>query len=264
MFTAADHTFVVCAYGESPYLAECVQSLKSQTVATAIIMATSTPNDVIRGVAQDAGITLFVNDAKPGIASDWNFAVSRATTPLVTIAHQDDTYAPRYAQRCLAGANKAARPLIFFTNYGELRNGVEVDDNQLLRVKRMLLKSIAKTGLASTTRAKRSLLSKGSAICCPSVTLCTPNLPNPPFNAGMKSNLDWDAWERFSHLEGDFVYDTEVLMHHRIHEESETSALIKDNTRTAEDLAMLERFWPKPVARLLNAVYSKGQNSNQS
>ena len=51
-------------------------------------------------------------------------------------------------------------------------------------------------------------------------------------------------------------------MHHRIHEESETSNLIRDNTRTKEDLAMLMRFWPAPVARLINVVYARGQRSN--
>ena len=38
------HTFAVCAYGESPYLEECVQSLLAQKVRTRILIATSTPN----------------------------------------------------------------------------------------------------------------------------------------------------------------------------------------------------------------------------
>ncbi|MDO4182758.1 MAG: glycosyltransferase [Coriobacteriia bacterium] len=263
MFSSADHTFAICAYKESPFLGECVRSLQQQTLKTNVIMCTSTPSDYVENVAKEAGIPLFVNPAKPGIGSDWNFAVICASTPLVTIAHQDDTYAPRYAECAVAGMNRAARPLIFFTNYGELRDGEEVDDNQLLSVKRMLLKPIAKTGIAATTRKKRGLLSKGSAICCPSVTLNKQTLPDPPFISDMKSNLDWDAWERFSHLDGEFVYDNNILMHHRIHQDSETSALIRDNTRTQEDLAMLKRFWPAPLAHLLNAIYSKGQNSNQ-
>lgn len=78
----------------------------------------------------------------------------------------------------------------------------------------------------------------------------------------MRSNLDWEAWERISRLDGSFVYDDKILMYHRIHEGSETSALIRNNTRTAEDLAMLEKFWPVPVARLINVFYSLGQRSN--
>lgn len=263
MFLPSDHTFVVCAYGESPFLEDCVSSLERQSTMTHIVMATSTPNNLIQDVAKRHGLELFCNPVKAGIKSDWNFAVAQAKTPLVTIAHQDDTYAPLYAERMIAGMNRVDRPLIFFTNYGELREGVEVDDNRLLAIKRFLLKPITRRdGLAEDLATKRRIISLGSAICCPSVTLNMNLLPNPPFESPMKSNLDWDAWERFSHLDGAFVYDGEVLMHHRIHEGSETSALIHDNTRTKEDFMMLARFWPKPIAWLLNLVYAKGQSSN--
>ena len=262
MFTSSDHTFVVCAYGESPYLRECIASLYGQTVETTIIMATSTPNDVIRSAAEEYGIPLFVSGQKPGICSDWNYAVSCAETSLVTIAHQDDIYEPWYAEHAIARMSAVERPLIYFTNYGELRDGVKVDDNRLLKIKRMLLSPIAKTGSSDSKRVKRRIISMGSAICCPSVTLNMSVLPTPPFVSTMKSNLDWETWEKFSHLEGSFVYDADILMYHRIHEGSETSNLIKDNTRTAEDLAMLEKFWPKPVARAINRVYASGQKSN--
>lgn len=264
-YTPSDHTFVVCAYGESPYLSECVRSLKGQTVPTHVIMATSTPNPLIERVAFEEGVPLYLSGEAPGIARDWNHALSRVTTPLATIAHQDDTYAPRYAEHMLEGMGRATRPLIFFTNYGELRDGVEVDDNTLLRIKRLLLRRLERTGgVSDRTSVKRGILSLGSSICCPSVTFNLPALPDPPFVSSMRSNLDWEAWERFSRLEGSFVYDPEVLMHHRIHEGSETSALIRDNTRSAEDLAMLEKFWPRPVARALNALYGLGQRSNEA
>ena len=42
-----DHTFVICAYKESPYLEECILSLKQQVKKTKIIMVTSTPNELI-------------------------------------------------------------------------------------------------------------------------------------------------------------------------------------------------------------------------
>lgn len=78
----------------------------------------------------------------------------------------------------------------------------------------------------------------------------------------MKGGLDWDAWERLSRIGGEFCYDPQVLMYHRIHEDSETSHIIADNTRKNEDLAMLERFWPKPIARFINHFYSESLKSN--
>lgn len=263
MFTEKDHTFVVCAYGESPYLPECLASLRAQTVRTSVLVATSTPNEGIERAARDAGVPLHVSGEAPGIAHDWNYALSLARTPLATIAHQDDTYEPGYVEHMLAAMSAARRPLIYFTNYGELRGGEKVDDDLLLRVKRLLLRRLRRAGGSSEARSvKRSALSMGSAVCCPSVTFNLPLLPSPVFVSQMRSNLDWEAWEKISLLDGSFVYDDAILMHHRIHEGSETSALIKDNTRTAEDLAMLEKFWPAPVARLINVAYSLGQRSN--
>ena len=47
-----DHTFVVCAYKESPYLEECINSLEKQKVKSNIIISTSTPNRYIEEIAK--------------------------------------------------------------------------------------------------------------------------------------------------------------------------------------------------------------------
>lgn len=262
MFTNRDHTFVVCAYSESDYLEECVRSILDQKIKTACIISTSTPNNRIKEVSSKFEIPLYINEGESGIAHDWNCAVSHCMTPLVTIAHQDDVYLPSYSETMLSHVNSARKPLIFFSNYGEIRNGVDVDNNALLSVKRALLSSISKRGFLSKTKDKRNLLRFGSSICCPSVTLNVHMLPKPIFLSNMKSNLDWEAWERFSSLDGDFVYSSDILMRHRIHEDSETTALIRDDTRSLEDLYMLSKFWPKPVAVLINHLYSLSFKSN--
>ena len=46
------HTFAICAYKESPYLEECIKSLKSQTVKSNIIIVTSTPNQFISDLSE--------------------------------------------------------------------------------------------------------------------------------------------------------------------------------------------------------------------
>ena len=56
-----NHTFAVCAYKESPYLKECLESLVNQTVKTNIIIATSTPNEYIDKLAEKYGIKVYVN-----------------------------------------------------------------------------------------------------------------------------------------------------------------------------------------------------------
>ena len=51
-----EHTFAVCAYKESPYLEECIESLKGQSVRSNILIATSTPNEYIKNIAEKNNI----------------------------------------------------------------------------------------------------------------------------------------------------------------------------------------------------------------
>ena len=131
-FKPQDHTFAICAYKESPYLRECIESLKKQTVATNLIMATSTENDYIRNLAEEYQIPLYVNDGPGGIAGDWNFAYHCAKTKLVTLAHQDDRYQPEYVQDMLQKINASKQPLVYFADYYELRDGQVVEKSSML------------------------------------------------------------------------------------------------------------------------------------
>lgn len=263
MFSSANHTFAVCAYKESPFLRDCLDSLINQSVEPHIIIVTSTPNEYLDELSSHYNVPLFVSGSAPGIAVDWNHAVDRAQTELVTIAHQDDIYEPRYLESMLASVNESDDPLLYFTDYGEIRSDEIVDDNKLLNVKRMMLSPLKNKSLRGSRWVRRRILSLGSPICCPSVTLIKSKLSPNFFKDEFRSNLDWQAWATLSYQEGDFLYNPHILMRHRIHEDSETSHLINDNSRDAEDLAMLENFWPKPIAKVLCRWYVKGQESNQ-
>lgn len=113
-------------------------SLTKQTLPARILMATSTPNDAIRSLAEEFGVPLFISDKPSGIRRDWNFAVSCAETDFVTIAHQDDVYQPDYLKTLQEYGQKAKDPLILFTDYGELRNGAVITENKNLKIKRMI------------------------------------------------------------------------------------------------------------------------------
>ena len=265
MAISPEHSFAVCAYGKSPYLHECLNSICNQTESNSeIYIATSTPSDWLENIAAKFDLPVYINHGEKGIGQDWSFAYSCASTPFVTIAHQDDVYNKEYACRAIRALSGDASSLIYFTDYGALSNGIFVDDNRLLRVKRALLAPLKHHSWARRTFVKRSALRFGSAICCPSVTYNVANCPNPPFVVGMKSNLDWATWELLSRTDGSFIYDYEKpLIHHRIHEGSATSELIASKERDAEDLEMLKCFWPPAIASLIERLYSKGAQSNE-
>ena len=264
-YSPSDHTFVICAYGESAYIEDCIQSIKEQKLKSRIVIATSTPSSFLEGIAEKYNIRLFINEEKAyksNIAADWNYAVSMAGTPLVTIAHQDDIYKPDYLNKVLENINRAKHPLIAFTDYAELRNGEEITHIRNLIIKRVLLFPLRCRALWNSIFIRRRILSLGSPICCPSVTYVKQDLPEQLFVPGYKVNLDWQAWERFSRLKGEFIFVNDILMAHRIHDGSETSRNIEDNNRTAEDLDMFRKFWPEWMARIIEHWYRKSEVQN--
>ncbi|MBQ9750832.1 MAG: glycosyltransferase family 2 protein [Clostridia bacterium] len=256
----AQHTFVVCAYGESPYLRECVQSLLAQTVQSKILIATSTPNEWIQSIASEYALPVYVNEGEKGIAGDWNFAMSCADTEYVTLAHQDDIYEPTYAEEVLRAAQKAKKPIIAFTEYFEIRKSERVFKNKLLRVKHLM--NFPFRIFKKSRFVRRRILSLGCSICCPAVTYHVKNCKELKFNTDFQNSCDWDAWERISKHKGSFVYLNKPLMGHRIHRESTTTEMIQNSRRAKEELIMFKRFWPNWIAKRIAKIFEKSTKSN--
>jgi glycosyltransferase involved in cell wall biosynthesis len=262
-YSEKDYTFVVCAYKESPYLEECIESLLKQEIQVNIILVTSTPNMYIEQIVNKYGIPYYINTGKSDIAQDWNYAYKKANTSIVTIAHQDDIYTKEFAKETLKNINESIQPLIAFTNYGEVRDGVKVKKNKLLQLKRIMLSPLKIKKFRNSIFIRRRILSVGNAICCPSVTFVKENLPRVLFSSGFKSHVDWQTWEKISKRKGAFVYCDKLLMYHRIHEDSATTAIIASNDRTKEDLEMYREFWPDWFAKVISVIYKKSECSNR-
>ena len=91
-----NHTFAICAYKESPYLEESIQSLMRQKKKSNIILCTSSPCDYIEQMVQKYALPYYIRNGQSDIQDDWNFAFDSAKTDYVTIAHQDDVYSEYY------------------------------------------------------------------------------------------------------------------------------------------------------------------------
>lgn len=254
----AGHGFVVPAYGRSPYLAECLASLRAQTVPSPIVVSTSTPHEELEALAARFGATLSVHAPNAGIGRDWNAALACATTPWVTLAHQDDLYLPSFTERTLALASRHADAVLVATDYAErVEPGCEERRNSpMLAVKRLLVElAFLGRGAVASTGAKRRLLRFGCPIACPAVTLRI-DRTGLRFREDLKVDLDWEAWIRLAAQPGAFAYDRGIHMLHRIHAGSETSAGVRVGVRAAEDRMMFELMWPAPVARVLARLYA--------
>ena len=150
-----------------------------------------------------------------------------------------------------------------FEDYYELRNGEYVKSDKNLRIKRILLSPLKLKKFRNSVFVRRRVLSMGNAICCPSVTYDMDDTPRPFFQNTFKSNGDWEAWERYSKMQGGFIYVNAPLMAHRIHNDSETSQILQDDGRSKEDFEMFKKFWPEWIARILVKTYKESEKSNE-
>lgn len=256
------HTFVVLAYKESQYLEECIKSVLNQSLKTNVIIATSTPNEYIKNMAKKYSLNIVINKEPKGIGYDFDFAVNAADTDLVTVAHQDDIYAENYAKEIIAEYERHKDAIILFPDYYEIKGENNEYKNVNLKIKRFLLLPLKIKKISGIKFIKRCALRLGCAIGCPSVTFVKNKCPKEIFASDMKCDIDWLAWERLSKRKGKFIYISKYLMGHRIHEESTTTEIIKENTRTKEDLIMFKKFWPTPIAKLITKIYANSEKNN--
>jgi len=260
-----EHTFIILAYKQSPYLEDCIRSLKAQSVPSRILIATSTPSDWLKGIGEKYNLPIHVREGKSGMADDWKYALSISQTDLVTLAHQDDLYAPAYAQHMRESAERNVDVLILFSNNDLLIENRHVTRTINLSIQRALLWPFRLRNHVRSRFVRRMTLSFGNPICCPSVTYCMKNLNHLPggfsFDTTFPNNLDWEAWIRLARCRGSFVYVPEVLMTHRFHRESETSSSLMSNRRHQDDRRIFNQLWPKPIAAAIAGLYALAYRS---
>ncbi len=254
------HTFAVCAYGVSPYLDNCVKTLTEQKIKSRIIICTSTPGENITRVAEKYNVPVYVRKGKSDIRDDWNFAYNCAETDFVTLAHQDDEYRPGYTKALFQKLQRLAEPekvSIFFTDYRPIdADGRPVRDRNS-RIRRLIRLPLKSERLAGCKSVRKMVLSLGNTICCPAVTYNRAALGKNIFRSELKFNIDWDTFLMLAGKDGTFAYTDSPLMHYRIHKGATTREFIDNSGRYREDLAMFEKFWPKPVAKFIMRFYTK-------
>lgn len=251
-----EHTFAIIAYRESPYLDECVASIKKQTVASHIFIATPTPSSFLDKISERHDIPIVLNTLDEGIAANWSFAYNSCKTRYVTLAHQDDIYLPEYTEKCLSAAGEYPHNLIVFTDYFELLDG---------KRRGLSLKQVIKNGILypfylfrnglERSLFRRVMLSFGNPILCSSVMFNKERIGVFEFSREFSYNLDWDAWLRLSQVEGSFIYIKERLVLYRIHKDSELAKGTINRSRVVEDEALFKRLWPNLLAKAISKIY---------
>lgn len=260
-YAASDITVIICAYKECSYLEECIKSILAQSEKVIVKISTSTPNKYINDLAKKYNLEVLINP-HGGHTQDYNFALNNIKTKLGVLAHQDDLLQTDYIRYCLKKLNKSRKPIIVFTDYLEIHNDkVDLKPSKMIQIKKILMWPVRIKWLRGKKIGKRMLQCIGNPITHPSVMYVMKEMPQICFRENYKASMDWDLWERLSKQKGEFLYVNQALLFHRMNEENTTAILFKTtNYRYQEDLEILERFWPKYIAKIIMKFYSKTQN----
>ena len=251
------HVFAIPAYGDSPWLEDCIRSLKRQSGQSHVILCTSTPSPYISGLAEKYEIPLYIREGESGIADDWNFAWEMADGELVTIAHQDDVYHRDYSAAAVEAMEKWPDMTVFTSDYVILKGKKVITGDTMLWVKRLLRLPLRWRFMSHRTWIKKLPLIFGNSICCPATTYRKGVLGEPFVRSEFQFALDWENMVKLAEREGRWICEERPLLYYRVHDGAATKACMEDHRREAEEREMFRRFWPEPVVRLLMKEYGK-------
>ncbi|MBW4889825.1 glycosyltransferase family 2 protein [Mucilaginibacter sp. HMF5004] len=261
------HTFAITVYKESAYLEQCIQSIVNQTVKTNVIIVTSTPTEFSRDLAGQYNIPYHVNDTDiKNAATNWNFAIQKAETKLVTVVHQDDLYQPSFAENVVNKFNQYQdeNVLISFTGYIDMVNDKMRKVSASALVKQMLLMPFLLSKVIKSRFLKRLVLMFGNPVCCPSVTFNKNAIGDFSFSTKYLIVLDWFAWYELAKKEGSFLFINKKLIIRRIHTDSHTTAFSNSGAAKNDEQRFFEEMWgSKLIAKLLIRVYQLGHLDNK-
>lgn len=260
-----DHTFVICAYGENPYLRNAVESIMNQEVLGDVFISTATPNEYITSIASEYNLDIKINTDAKTAAKNWNNGYNAAKTEFVTIVHQDDIYQPDYLKKLLETANKYSLQdiVILFTDYCELRGESVIKTYRMLKIKRAMNKPFKYAFFNSIKAVKKGILAFGNPICCPSVTVNKRLAGDSVFSEDIICSFDYLTWVNLASKPGRFVYIPEQLLIRRIHKDSGISEFNESGLRRSDDQMIFNLLWPKPIGNIVAKIYSLAEKENK-
>lgn len=257
-------TLIIPAYDESPYIEECIISLKNQKLYAEIIITAAKNSTFLSEISNKFQIKLIINPSPDNtIADDWNFAINQCQTKYLVLAHQDDYYKPDFSGELIKLANECSDNLITFTFYDEKDSGGTTSNSSILLIKKIILSAtFLNKNIVRSKFRKRLLLMFGPAIPCPAVMYNIQKLKNIRFDQNFKVNLDWDYWTKLIKQRGSIGFVNKSLMVHRIHSGSTTFTSVKSNIRKKEDMLLFKRLWYFPLNLIMAKIYTLGYSRN--
>jgi hypothetical protein len=233
------HSFVILAYHESDDLEDCIKSILKQTVKSNVLIATSTPNDFILELASKYSLGVTINESESNKGNDYNFALNRVDSELVTIAHQDDLYDRNYTKEILKQYEKNMDATIIFTDNYEINNDKKIKKNKRLRKQRHYLIPLKYAIFNKKKYFKLRALRKNKFICTSSITFVKKNISKEVFPTNLIYDNDWQGLIDLAKNKTKFVYLDKKLVGYRM------DNISFDPEKIEEDKDILKSMYPK-------------------
>lgn len=251
------HTFAICAYGESPFLEECILSLLAQSVKSDIIMCAPESTPFLTRISEKYKIPLYIRYSTADIRDDWNFAYDNSKTKYVTLAHQDDLYHAKFTEETLKTMLKYKKPLFCVTDYLPIKLVALPQRDINCRIRHFLRSPLKIKFLSDKPLIKRAILAFGNSLCCPTVTYNKALLGDTIFKSQLHYDIDWDTFYLLGQRDGSIAYVDKTLAYYRIHNGATSKEFITNHKRMRDDEIMFSKFWPKPIVDFLMRMYKE-------
>jgi glycosyltransferase involved in cell wall biosynthesis len=241
-------TVAVPVYNGARFLARTLQSLLGQEYDDfQVIVVDDCSSDDSVGIARALGVTVIQNETRRGLAGNWNSALTRTTSPLVVLAHQDDVYARSFLATTARLLNEYPRAFAAHTR----AQYVDAEGNPVESAA-----SRYKDGFwpqpepaEREPRDEVLVLQRGNYVICPAVMLRMAAVRDIGlFNEQYRFVPDWEYWLR-GLLRGHTLVGTHArLIDWRRHEGTATRAEEGTFRRYDEELAL--QHWLANAANL--------------
>ena len=255
-----NHMWVITAHGNSPFLEECICSIKKQRLSTPVAISTATENEHILSLGKKYSIPVYVKAGKDELRENWNYAYNLANTEWVTLAHQDDIYEDTYTEELYHYTQSEKNALIFFCEY-EPFGGASLGARRNRDIQCIIKWPLRIKSFSSISLFKKLTVSLGNAICCPSVSYNKEMLGKDIFLYGdddkIKNNVDWELFIILTKKIGKFLYSPKRLCRYRIHDGQTTDEYMRSSVREIEDRYCFGQMWPKIVVDILMHFYKR-------
>jgi len=230
-------TILMPVYNGATFLARSLKSIGDQTYSDwHLVVGDDASTDGSAEIVERGGLprmTLFKNPRNIGWAQTVNLLMAKADADYVAVLHQDDWWEPEFLAT-MAGRLDRAPHSMLAVSAARIVHPTRPETLSGLHLGWPLEK-----GLSCPSSTALSLLLQRNWIRCPTVLARTELYRRYAFDESLPFACDWLMWLRAAALASVEV-SPEVLANYQLHEQSQTSGLLKGNLTTIDMLRMIQ------------------------